>query len=615
MSERRRFNARERAALFLAADGCCEGCGVELAPGWHADHEHPYVAGGPTDVTNGQALCPRCNLRKGSYVTTLRGWQNDAIEKYNQHTGRDFLVSATPGAGKTIFALALAQQLLDAGAVERVAIVVPTDPLRQQWADAAGRHGIALMPVADHTDYAKAGYVGYVATYAQLSRGAGADLARRASRRPTLAIFDEIHHAGESRSWGDGLAGAFEHAVSRVALTGTPWRQNKYEPIPFVSYGLDGEVQVDAAYEYGEAVGDGVCRSIEFHAYDGEARWRDCGEARSAKLGEHMDEEDVPIALEAALRPDHDWMPTLLAKAAADLDELRRDVADAGGLVIADTQWHARAYAELLTRITGEEPTVATSDDPEAKAHIDAYRTARSRWLVAVKMVSEGVDIPRLAVGVYAARARTPLFFRQVVGRFVRVRPGEDANPFNARLFIPAIPTLMDHARQIEEELRHQLEIERERDERDRPDSSDQPELPLREPIGAGEAVFDSAIYRGDALTVEEHQAAEHHCRTYGLPLSYAANVARMLREQSVARPTPVPVETVTPQPVPRHRLEKSLRQEVDRLAGKFSYRAGIDKREVNYRIRAAGFPTRNRCTVEQLEQLRDWLIRSLGEL
>jgi hypothetical protein len=201
-----------------------------------------------------------------------------------------------------------------------------------------------------------------------------------------------------------------------------------------------------------------------------------------------------------------------------------------------------------------------------------------------------------------------------VVGRFVRIRPGEDINPFNARLFIPAVPVLMAHARQIEEELRHQLELERMRDERERERLGEQPELPLREPTGAGEAVFDSAIYRGDALTAAEHQAAEHHCRTYGLPLSYAANVARMLREQA-GQPAPAAAAAAEPAPVPRHRLEKSLRQEIDRLAGKLSYRASIDKREVNYRIRSAGFPTRNRCTVEQLEQLRDWLVRSLGAL
>lgn len=614
MSERRFFSDSERAALYLAADGRCTECGAELQHGWHADHMTPYVAGGPTDVINGQALCPLCNLKKGSYVTTLRGWQLNAIDKYNQHTERDFLASATPGAGKTMFALALARQLIDAGRVRRVAVVVPTDALRQQWADAAGRAGIALMPVGDHTDYDKAGYVGYVATYAQLSRGAGATLARRATRHPTAVFLDEIHHAGETRSWGDGLADAFEHAVTRIALTGTPWRENKTEPIPFVSYDADGQVRVDSVYEYGEAVSDGVCRSIEFHSYDGEARWRDCGEARKADLGEDMNDEDVSVALDAVLRPDHAWMPTLLAKAAADLDELRREVPDAGGLVVADTQWLANRYADILEQITHERPTVAVSDDPNAKAHIDAYRAAQSRWLVAVKMVSEGVDIPRLAVGVYAAKARTPLFFRQVAGRFVRIRPGEDANPFNARLFIPAIPVLMRHAREIEDELRHQLEIERERAERERSELGEQAELPLREPIGASEAVFDSAIYRGDALTAEEHTAAEYQCRAYGLPLHLAANVARMLREQASGAVPTVPMQPV-PEVTPRHRLEKQLRGEVDKLAGKLSYRAGIDKKEINTRIRIAGFPSRNRCTIEQLEQLRDWLVRSLGEL
>jgi len=612
MTDRRFFNARERAALYLAADGRCMSCGAELEPGWHADHVIPYAAGGPTDITNGQALCPKCNLKKGSYVVTLRQWQQEAIAKFYERNSRDFLVSATPGAGKTTFAISLARQLVDAGWVHRVAVIVPTDALRQQWADAAGRAGISLMPVSDPTDYDKAGYLGYVATYAQLARGAGAELARRATRHRTVVFFDEIHHAGESRSWGDGLLYAYEHATYRVALTGTPWRKDRRTPIPFVAYDENGTVCVDAAYEYGEAVADGVCRPIEFHAYDGEARWRDCGEAKSAELGSEMSDEDVSAALDAVLRPDHAWMPALLAKAAADLDELRREIPDAGGLVVANEQWQAREYAKILAQITGESPTVAVSDDPEAKAHIDAFRTARSRWLVAVKMVSEGVDIPRLAVGVYAAKARTPLFFRQVVGRFVRTRPQDP--PFNARLFIPAIPALMTHAREIEEELRHQLEIERERDERERKERGEQPPLPLREPIGASEAVFESAIYKGGEITAEEHAAAEQHCRNYGIPLNLAVNIARLLREQvGAAQQQPAPV--AEPVQLPQHRREKMLRSEIDKLAGKLAYRSGIEKKEVNRRILAAGFPPRNRCSIDQLEQMRDWLTRELGSL
>lgn len=615
MSERRRFSLNERAALYLAADGRCEGCGQGLAPGWHADHKRPYVAGGPTDVVNGQALCPRCNRQKGSsHMSTLRQWQQDAIEKYYEHGGRDFLASATPGAGKTRFALALAQQLLDAGTVRRIAVVVPTDALRQQWADAAGAAGISLMPVSESTDYDKAGYVGYVATYMQLAVGAGADLARRASgRHPTAAFLDEIHHAGESRSWGDGLLGAYEHATTRVALTGTPWRKDKDHPIPFVSYDDDGTVKVDATYEYGSAVADGVCRPIEFHAYDGEARWRDCGELHTADLGSEMDEDDVGAALDAAFRPDLAWMPALLRTAAGNLDAVRQDVPDVGGLVVAHEQWQASRYAELLEEITGERPTVAVSRDPEAKAHIDAFRTARSKWLVAVRMVSEGVDIPRLAVGVYASKFSTPLFFRQVVGRFVRVREGDEQ--FNARLIIPAVPALMTHAHQIEQELRHQLEIEREREERER-QTGDQLELPLREPVGASEAEFTSAIYQGGAITPEEFAVAEDACRRHGIPLNLASNMARALREQTpLAVPSPAPVSQPIPAPVPQHRREKVLRGEIDTLAGKYGYRAGIEKREVNTRLLRAGFPARKKCSIEQLERMREWLTRELDGL
>lgn len=613
--ERRRFSRSERAVLYLAANGRCARCGTELKQGWHADHMRPYSRNGATDVANGQALCPRCNLRKGNSVANLRKWQRAAIDQFYAHGERDFLACATPGAGKTTFGLELARQLLEGGTVRRVAVIVPTDSLRQQWADAAGRFGLALMPVNAPEDYEKAGYSGYVATYAQLGRGAGADLARRATRIPTMALLDEIHHAGDSRSWGDGLTHAFEGAVTRVALTGTPWRHDKSSPIPFVRYGSDGKVIVDAGYEYGQAVADGVCRPIEFHAYDGEARWRDCGEARSASLGADLPDDDVPAVLDAVLNPDHEWIPGLLAAAATALDEVRIEVPDAGGLVVANEMWQARKYADLLTRITGERATVALSDDPDAKGNIDSFRAGRSRWLVAVKMVSEGVDIPRLAVGVFASRTKTPLFFRQVVGRFVRVRPNEE---FNARLFIPALPTLMEHARTIEDELRHQLEVEREREERDRKDRDGQQELSFRESIGATEATFAEAIYKGDGISPQELAQAQERCRQVGIPAMYASGVAQLMRGGLPSEPT---VEASIDEEVPRHRLEKMLRGDLKKLTGKIAYRIsggsnlGMATKEVNAQLLREGFPVRAKASLEQLESMRDYLVQWLGTL
>lgn len=63
---RRRFNKRERVAMYLAANGKCERCGGELELGFHGDHVQAYANDGVTDVINGQALCPDCNVKKGS---------------------------------------------------------------------------------------------------------------------------------------------------------------------------------------------------------------------------------------------------------------------------------------------------------------------------------------------------------------------------------------------------------------------------------------------------------------------------------------------------------------------------------------------------------------------
>ena len=83
------------------------------------------------------------------------------------------------------------------------------------------------------------------------------------------------------------------------------------------------------------------------------------------------------------------------------------------------------------------------------------FRSSRDPWIVAVNMVSEGVDIPRLRVGVYATAAKTPLIFRQIVGRFVRTIPGRPAEP--SWLYLPAEQTLRAHAAAVETELRHAL--------------------------------------------------------------------------------------------------------------------------------------------------------------
>ncbi|GAB3846925.1 hypothetical protein GCM10029963_27490 [Micromonospora andamanensis] len=152
----------------------------------------------------------------------LRAWQRKALVEYLRRRGEDFVAVATPGAGKTTFALRIAAELLADGSVEAVTVVAPTEHLKTQWADAAARVGIQLDAAFRNADlHSSADFHGAVVTYAQVGMAPQVHRRRTMTRR-TLVILDEIHHAGDSRTWGDGVKAAFEPAVRRLMLTGTP---------------------------------------------------------------------------------------------------------------------------------------------------------------------------------------------------------------------------------------------------------------------------------------------------------------------------------------------------------------------------------------------------------
>jgi len=370
---------------------------------------------------------------------------------------RDYLMVATPGAGKTTFALKIAAELLAARHVRAITVVAPTEHLKQQWADAATRLGVRLDPRFTNAQGATGqAFDGVVVTYAQVASHPMLHRARTENRK-TLVILDEIHHAGDAMSWGSAVREAFEPAAHRLALTGTPFRSD-VNAIPFVRYEPDGDglprSSSDHSYGYADALKDGVVRPVLFLAYSGEMRWRTrAGDEVAARLGEDVGPDATAQALRTALDPKGEWIGSVLAAADRRLEEVRRTVPDAGGLVIATDHEHARHYARLLSRICGEKVPTVLSDDPKASSVIEKFAGSSARWLVAVRMVSEGVDIPRLAVGVYATTTTTPLFFAQAVGRFVRARRrGETAS-----IFLPSIPTLLQHASLMEQERDHVL--------------------------------------------------------------------------------------------------------------------------------------------------------------
>jgi superfamily II DNA or RNA helicase len=272
---RRNFNANERRILYQAAGGRCELCGRELHGIFHADHVKPYSAGGKTDVINGQALCPECNRMKSyhdrwltEWTLQLRSWQERAFQAYLAKGQRDFLLVATPAAGKTCFCLRIAHMHLMHGTAEQIVIVVHTDNLRQQWIEAAAQVGIHLQSVYDATFELAPDMHGIVTTYQTVAARLDTDKSYRkyTARRKTFVILDECHHAGDGLTWGDAIRNAFEPATLRLSTTGTPFRSDKKE-IPFVNYiHEDGRwvCQPDFSYQYGDALRDGVVRHVFF---------------------------------------------------------------------------------------------------------------------------------------------------------------------------------------------------------------------------------------------------------------------------------------------------------------------------------------------------------------
>ena len=200
----------------------------------------PALPGGSAAAITATGLPPAFPARADwGTAASLRAWQADALQRYFDESPRDFLAVATPGAGKTSFALTLAANLLARRQIDRIIIVAPTEHLKTQWAEAAHRINLAIDPnFGVKQGRTSRDFVGIALTYAGVAVNPLA-LRIRTEGFKTLVILDEVHHAGDALSWGEAVREAFEPATRRLMLTGTPFRSDA-NPIPFVRYEPDG---------------------------------------------------------------------------------------------------------------------------------------------------------------------------------------------------------------------------------------------------------------------------------------------------------------------------------------------------------------------------------------
>ena len=530
----------------------------------------------------------------------LRPWQREALASF-EGTEVDFLAVATPGAGKTNFALAAVWRALLARTARRVVVVVPTQHLKNQWAAAAERLDIHLDP-----DWS-AGYGalpsdvhGVVVTYQQVAANPSA---LRAMVRGALVILDEVHHAGESRAWGDAVRTAFAPAVRRLCLSGTPFRSDQ-SVIPFVRYQGD-EARADYEYSYGQALNDRlVVRPVYFPRINGRMEWTaPDGQEYSATFDDPLARELANQRLRTALDAEGEWLPSVLEQAHHQLLHLRQRDPVAAGLVIAMDQDHARGIARLLHERVGVSAAVATSDDPAASQRIADFAQGTSPWIVAVRMVSEGVDIPRLRVGVYATNTVTDLFFRQAVGRLVRWSGSLERQA--AYVFIPDDFRLRRFAATIAEQRRHSLKRKEEVDEpaqerrerAPRPDPGDQ--LSLFAAI--------SAVPESGGLPLEDVRRHEEEIPDLADgPAAPPAAEPFFLTHPDGDRPLPLPDPEPLPPAEPTSPLARRrfLREANAALARELAQTTGKTHAQVNADLnRKAGIKRVSEASIRQLEK------------
>jgi superfamily II DNA or RNA helicase len=562
----------------------------------------------------------------------LRAWQQEALDLYLETSPKNFLAAATPGAGKTTFALRIATELLASGAINRITVVAPTEHLKRQWADAAHRVGIRLDPSFKNSHgWHGRHFHGVAITYAQVATRASLHRTMTEGGR-TLVILDEVHHGGDALSWGDAIREAFEPAARRLLLTGTPFRSDT-SPIPFVTYHPDEHgirtSRADYSYGYGRALADGVVRPVIFLSYAGKMRWRTrTGDEMEARLGQGDTKDITAQAWRTALDPEGDWIPSVLRAANRRLTEVRHSIPDAGGLVIATDHYAARSYATILQSITGEQPTVVLSDEKAASDRIAKFAAADSRWIIAVRMVSEGVDIPRLGVGVYATSASTPLFFAQAIGRFVRTRRrGETAS-----IFLPSVPALTALAQTMELERDHALdrepgegleEILLDDDAMNEANSSESASADADlfdfKPL-ASEANFDRVLYDGGEFGFEADVGSLEELDFIGIPgLLEPDQVRELLRARQARQSRRVDDRkrraeergAATEEPPPLYRNLKEQRSLLNTLVGARAKRTGEPHAIIHAELRRrVGGPAVPQASIAQLQARIDLLRR-----
>jgi len=384
------------------------------------------------------------------------------------------LVAACPAAGKTIYGCEMATVAREEFDSEIALIVSPTVPVKEDWHETSELFGLgSIHNVPNETLRERLTFreslIGdrevICVTYSQLANESEL-FAEMLRRHRGLLIADEPHHADENETFGRALNLVAEGASLRLALTGTPFN-TRGTPLSMIKSveEIDEEgFHVRRAiptysYSYGEAITDQVCRPVEFITVmgRGEVEYRSLLNNNTWLRVTDLAARRKTDRLGPLLDPDGAFMMEMLETGIKALVDLREQDDRAAMMVVVGSKEEGERVARVLQAMQTGNPAWSRfsveeiyHDTPDAHRRIRQFRNGPGDIVIAVRMIYEGVNIPRLRVGVYATGVLTRLFFIQLVGRFLRSEARLDAYQF-AKVVIPAHTLLLQWAREIEQ--------------------------------------------------------------------------------------------------------------------------------------------------------------------
>ena len=582
--------------------------GVSLK-GNHADHIVPKSKNGSADITNIQITTASANITKSNNLFEPRKWQKDFKQVWDRmDQDKPFLCTVIPGGGKTMAALWVSHKWLRERPGRKLIIVVPSDNLKTQWQEEAARWFGIELKTQDVDIPTNEIYDGFCVTYQSL-RSSELWFRRFCYNNESILILDEPHHCSEDKIWGERVETAFEYAKRKLLLSGTPFRTDGTK-IPYVQYDARGFCKSDYRYDYPEALRDRIVRYIKFLFEKGEYRKSVFGEIEKYKIDLDEEDNDTQNKLRDLFNPKGAYVKKVIQKAHEKLLEIRKHTPDAAAMAVCVNHDYALKTAKLIKDITGVMPSIIVSDTEINNDSVGEFRKNNNAWLVSIRKVSEGTDIKRLQVLCYLTNATTRLFFRQLIGRIMRVRYENNDIDNECYCFLPAYNRLKENAENIEESQQLAIDLEIEEYETGRREYSER-QLDLSEFIDSDHTGTQLVLINGKQYTTEQEEVIQGLANAMSTTNEKAAIAYDYMNRHVDA--TPIQSTPMLHQK-PKHIQIKEKSAQIHKLVGyiKNTFESAGVKLDYNYihlkANKAIGELSQKNMSLKQLEKKEEFL-------